>query len=132
MNNLIVKSIAGLFFLVLVLALALFLSAGSLAFWQAWVFLADGNPRQLLKALAEVSRLDADCFVPGHGPIGGRRDLERLVEYVDYCTDTAQKLIAQGDTSDEVIAGVKVAQEYQDWEFPEFFQANLKFLCQRA
>lgn len=40
MNNLIARSFAGLVFLVLCLALALFLSAGSLRFWQAWVFLA--------------------------------------------------------------------------------------------
>jgi len=39
-NNLIVKSFLGLVFLDLCLALALFLSAGSLGFWQAWVFLA--------------------------------------------------------------------------------------------
>ena len=40
MSNLIAKSFLGLVFLVLCLALALFLSAGSLGFWQAWVFLA--------------------------------------------------------------------------------------------
>src|SRR5512140_1666366 len=40
MNNLILKSILGLLFLVLILALALFVSAGSLQFWQAWVYLA--------------------------------------------------------------------------------------------
>ncbi len=40
MDNLIVKSFLGLAFLVLCLALALFLSAGSTGFWQAWVFLA--------------------------------------------------------------------------------------------
>lgn len=40
MTNLIVKSILGLAFLILVLAAALFISAGSLNFWQAWVYLA--------------------------------------------------------------------------------------------
>ena len=40
MNNLIVKSFLGLAFLVFCLGLDLLLSAGSLAFWQAWVFLA--------------------------------------------------------------------------------------------
>lgn len=40
MGNLILKSVAGLAFLLLVLGLALFLSAGSLSFWQAWVYLA--------------------------------------------------------------------------------------------
>lgn len=40
MSNLIVKALLGLAFLLLVLGLALFLSAGSLSFWQAWVYLA--------------------------------------------------------------------------------------------
>lgn len=40
MGSLILKSSAGLAFLLLVLALALFLPAGSLRFWQAWVYLA--------------------------------------------------------------------------------------------
>jgi len=41
MDNLIVKTFLGFTFLMLVLALALFLSAGSLSYWQAWVYLAD-------------------------------------------------------------------------------------------
>ncbi len=40
MANLNIKAFGGLFFLVLVLALALFIPAGTLAYWQAWVFLA--------------------------------------------------------------------------------------------
>ena len=40
LSNLILKSFLGLAFLVRCLALALFLSAGSLGYWQAWVFLA--------------------------------------------------------------------------------------------
>lgn len=40
MGNLLVKTILGFAFLMLVLALALFIPAGSLSFWQAWVYLA--------------------------------------------------------------------------------------------
>lgn len=40
MGSLIARTILGFAFLMLVLALALFLSAGSLSFWQAWVYLA--------------------------------------------------------------------------------------------
>jgi protein-S-isoprenylcysteine O-methyltransferase Ste14 len=40
MNNLLVKTILGFAFLMLVLAVALFLPAGSLSYWQAWVYLA--------------------------------------------------------------------------------------------
>lgn len=40
MNSLIAKTISGFAFLMLILALALFLPAGSLRFWQAWIYLA--------------------------------------------------------------------------------------------
>ena len=40
MRNLFAKMIAGFAFLMLILALALFGTAGSLRFWQAWVYLA--------------------------------------------------------------------------------------------
>ena len=37
MSNLLVKTVAGFLFLMLILALALFIPAGSLSYWQAWV-----------------------------------------------------------------------------------------------
>ncbi len=40
MNNLIVKSILGLAFLLTFLGAILFIAAGSFAFWQAWLYLA--------------------------------------------------------------------------------------------
>ncbi len=40
MRDLLVRTFLGFAFLMLVLALALFLPAGSLSFWQAWVYLA--------------------------------------------------------------------------------------------
>jgi protein-S-isoprenylcysteine O-methyltransferase Ste14 len=40
MGNLFVKAFLGFAFLMLVLALALFISAGTLRYWQAWVYLA--------------------------------------------------------------------------------------------
>jgi protein-S-isoprenylcysteine O-methyltransferase Ste14 len=40
MGSLVVKAIAGLVFLLAVLGLLLFISAGTLEYWQAWVYLA--------------------------------------------------------------------------------------------
>ena len=40
MGRLLIRTIVGFAFLLAVLALALFLSAGTFAFWQAWVYLA--------------------------------------------------------------------------------------------
>ena len=41
MRNLMIRTVLGFLFLMVVLGLALFLSAGSFAFWQAYVYLAD-------------------------------------------------------------------------------------------
>lgn len=41
MGKLILKTVSGFVFLMVVLALALFITAGSLSYWQAWVYLAD-------------------------------------------------------------------------------------------
>jgi hypothetical protein len=41
MNNLIVRTFLGFAFLIIVLGLAMFIPAGSLSFWQAWIYLAD-------------------------------------------------------------------------------------------
>jgi hypothetical protein len=41
MRSLMFRTVAGFLFLMIVLALALFLSAGSLAYWQAYLYLAD-------------------------------------------------------------------------------------------
>ncbi len=39
MNNLLIKTVLGFLFLMLMLALALFVPAGTLNYWQAWVYL---------------------------------------------------------------------------------------------
>jgi protein-S-isoprenylcysteine O-methyltransferase Ste14 len=41
MSSLIVKTVSGFAFLMLVLGLALFIPAGSLGYWNAWIYLAD-------------------------------------------------------------------------------------------
>ena len=94
-------------------------------------YLADGDPDRLLDALKELRRLDAACFVPGHGPVGTARDLELLAEYIETCMETARMLVKEGNAAKERIAGLKVADAYAQWQFPQFFQANIQFLCQR-
>lgn len=94
-------------------------------------YLADGDPLQLLKALKELSKFDATCFVPGHGPVGTSADLSLLIEYVEACLDTAQNLLKEGGASEDRIAGLKVAERYSHWKLSQFFQANIRFLCQR-
>ncbi len=61
--------------------------------------LADGDPLQLLNTLREVSMLDADYFVPGHGPVGNCTDLQLMIAYVEQCLETAQRWWKKGIAS---------------------------------
>ena len=93
-------------------------------------YLADGDPRMLLKALREITRLDATCYVPGHGPVGTRQDLELLIAYIDQCIETAQLLVKTGNVNEDRINGLKIAESFQHWRLPQFYRTNIRFLCE--
>lgn len=83
MSNLIVKSMIGLAFLMLCLALALFLSAGSINFWQAWVYLADFSFCTILITLYLVKydqRLLASRV--SAGPIAETQKSQQIIQSV--------------------------------------------------
>jgi hypothetical protein len=54
-----------------------------------------------------------------------------LIEYVEYCLETAQRLVREGNAHNDRIAELTVAEPYQHWRLAQFFQANIDFLCQR-
>jgi cyclase len=83
----------------------------------------DGNPERLKAVLNELKGLDAEVFVPGHGPAGTRADIQRLIDYVDGCCT-----LAQGCGSEEEIPLLVPPPECGDWKYQPFFQANMRFL----
>jgi cyclase len=95
-------------------------------------YLADGDPLQLMQALRELSGLDANFFIPGHGPVGGVDDLRLLIAYVEYCLETAQMLVEKGDTDADKITALRIPERYQHWQQPQFYPINIRFLCERV
>jgi cyclase len=104
---------------------------GDLLFVDCHPYLGEGDPLQLLKVLKDVSLLDADCFVPGHGRVGSKADLGILMEYIETCMETARIITSDGNASEERIAGLKVGEQYREWGLDRFYQGNIRFLCQR-
>ena len=81
MKNLNIKAFGGLFFLVFVLALALFLPAGTLNYWQAWVFLAVWTVSVLAITLYLMKR-DPDLLERRveAGPVAEKEKSQRLIQ----------------------------------------------------
>jgi cyclase len=94
-----------------------------LLFIRCHPLMVDGNPERLKAVLNELMGLDAQVFVPGHGPAGTRADIQRLIDYVDGCCT-----LARGCGSEEEISLLVPPQECCDWKYQPFFQANMRFL----
>jgi cyclase len=58
------------------------LFAGDVAFFYVSPALHTSNPEHWLEVCDRIQKMDVDVIVPGHGPVGGKRDLAEMVEYV--------------------------------------------------
>lgn len=86
-----------------------------LLFVNQFLFINDGYGLDWLKALDAVEALEADVFVPGHGPIPPdprqtRQDLRRFRQMLVDVRDAVQKEVARGATEDQAVAGLRWPQ----------------------
>ena len=96
-----------------------------LLFVQSHPYLSEGNPDALLAALRQLSKLDVDCYVPGHGSLGSKKDIERLNEYVIFCQHAVTEVIDAGGGLDALME-IDLPDEYQPWQMRQMFRGNLK------
>lgn len=102
-----------------------------LLFVNCHPFLAECDVHKLLEALKTIQTMQATILVPGHGALGTSRDLELNMDYIAMCVETAQELVAEGDTSAERIAQEKFPEKFANWELSRFFSINLQSLCEK-
>jgi cyclase len=108
---------------------ALFLPESGIVFLADLLFngchplMVDGNPHRLKAILLELIGMDADVYIPGHGPAGGKDDLRRMIEYIDACLE-----IASGCQSDEDLPHLLPPSICDRWVYRPFFETNMRFL----
>src|SRR5438552_11426219 len=86
-----------------------------LYFANQFLFINDGYGIDWLRALDTVEALDADIFVPGHGPIPPdpretRQGLRRFRQMLVDVRDAVQREIARGATEDQAVAAIRWPQ----------------------
>jgi cyclase len=62
------------------------LFAGDLCFFGVTPLAFQGDPKTWADVLDAVAEL-ADTIVPGHGPVGGEREVRELQQYLRHCVD---------------------------------------------
>jgi cyclase len=86
-----------------------------LYFENQFLFINDGYGLDWLRALDTVLALDADIFVPGHGPIPAdprqtRQGLVRFRQMIVDIRDAVQKEISRGASEDHAVAAIQWPQ----------------------
>ena len=82
----------------------------------------DGNPSEWAQILAQVLQLPAETFVPGHGQVTNRQDVERQLAYMrDFAA-----LVEQKKQNPEL--EIDVPEAYRSWEGEEWFKRGVDAL----
>jgi glyoxylase-like metal-dependent hydrolase (beta-lactamase superfamily II) len=100
-----------------------------LLFVRCHPYLVEGDVYALSSALARIMDLDAEIFVPGHGPVGTLQDVRLMMDYIDTCVQMAKKLFEQHPNGVDFPA-VKIPDPFQAWQLPAFFESNVRALHQ--
>jgi cyclase len=80
---------------------------------HAWV--GDGDVGSWRTILERMRELDFDVLVPGHGPVGGRDDLEAMDGHL-------------ADLEESARTGAPMPDRYRDWSFASGWERNLEAL----
>jgi len=101
---------------------------GDLLFVRGHPYLGDGDPQNLLSILDQLEGFAAKVYVPGHGLVGKREDLNKLRLYIRTLMRLAQEAIAQGNSVEDLVKQ-PVPESFTDWILAQpFYEANLRFL----
>lgn len=83
-------------------------------------FFDESNPENWIDILKKVKGMDIDVAIPGHGPIGRKIHLTKVINYINELMEIARE---RNEIEDS-----KLPNNYKNWSSPEIFQQNLKIL----
>jgi glyoxylase-like metal-dependent hydrolase (beta-lactamase superfamily II) len=101
---------------------------GDIFFHDAIPNVEDASILEWMKTLQEVLKLDARMFVPGHGPVGARRDLEGVLNYFEDLKALVEPAVAHGESLEQFLGEVRLPAKYSSFSFQKFFPANVQKL----
>lgn len=80
-----------------------------------------------IRACDLMIEMDAEIFVPGHGPITDKQGVEAVKGYWEYVTDEARNRYDAGMSADEAIADIDLGK-YSSWGESERIVVNVNTL----
>lgn len=98
---------------------------GDIFFNAAIPNVADASVLDWMKTLSAALKVDAKTFIPGHGPVGTRRDVEEFLAYFEDLKALVEPAVTRGDTLEQVVRDLRIPSKYASYSFQNFFPSNL-------
>jgi glyoxylase-like metal-dependent hydrolase (beta-lactamase superfamily II) len=85
------------------------LFTGDILFTNYHPFLAEGNLEGWGKVLDRIMAMDVNKIIPGHGPLSGKEDLQKMKEYLVAFDSKAKELSAKMNDPEKIFSELKKA-----------------------
>jgi cyclase len=99
---------------------------GDLFFNDALPSVEDASLLEWMKTLREVLKLDVRTYVPGHGRVGTRQDVEEFLGFLEDLKALVEPAVKRGDSLEQVVHDLRLPPRYASFGFQNFFPANLQ------
>ena len=94
------------------------LFAGDILFYYVTPPAHNGHVTRWIDAIDVVNRMDVDVIVPGHGPIGTKKELAETRAYLELVANELRKRHAIGMSPGRAAADINVGR-FEQWTNPE-------------
>ncbi len=99
------------------------LFAADLAFFHLIPYCHNAYISKWMESIDKVMKMDVDVIVPGHGPVGGKKDLAESAEYFRFMKTEVKKRYDAKLTPGAAAADIKMGK-YDNWMGPERLLMN--------
>jgi cyclase len=99
---------------------------GDLLFIKNHPWIADANLDSLKSCLTKLKTMNPYKLIPGHGPVGTKKDIDVLLNYLDKINNEAGLQVNKGLLPDQ-LKEIAIPVEYQNWLLSSFYIPNIRF-----
>jgi glyoxylase-like metal-dependent hydrolase (beta-lactamase superfamily II) len=99
------------------------LFAADLAFFHLIPYCHNAYVSKWMDSIDNVMKMDVDVIVPGHGPVGGKKDLAESAEYFRFMKTEVKKRYDAKMSAGAAAADIKMGK-YDNWMGPERLLMN--------
>jgi glyoxylase-like metal-dependent hydrolase (beta-lactamase superfamily II) len=99
---------------------------GDLVYVNRLPWLGEGESREWLKTLGRLKALPFERVVPGHGPVGDRKSVERFERYLSALRRAVVEAFLRGQSLEETKKRVTLPAYKNDLKYTEWLPLNIE------